>query len=164
MTGFDDLLDANARYASAFDGRALTGKAEAGILALTCMDSRIDPLAMLGLRLGDAKTLRTPGGHLTADALAGCILGVHLLGVDRILLVTHTRCAMASSDDTTLRERVALASGRDASGLIFGADTDRIGHLRGDIDSLRQHRLVGPFAQIGGFDYDVDSGRLAQVA
>lgn len=83
MTGFNDLLDANAHYAASFTGRPLTGKAQAGVLVLTCMDSRIDPLAILGLRVGDAKILRTPGAHVTPDALAGCVLGVHLLGVDR---------------------------------------------------------------------------------
>ncbi|GAA2183550.1 carbonic anhydrase [Brooklawnia cerclae] len=163
MTGFNDLLDANAHYAASFTGRPLTGKAQAGVLVLTCMDSRIDPLAILGLRVGDAKILRTPGAHVTPDALAGCVLGVHLLGVDRVLVVAHTRCAMASSDDATLRERVTRASGLDATGLGFGADVDRLGRLGADVRELTTHPFIGSFAQVGGFDYDVDTGRLTQV-
>ena len=72
---------------------------------VTCMDSRIEPLEMIGLEVGDAKIIRTPGGRLTQDALIGCILGVHLLGVNRILVVPHTRCAMASGDDADIVAR-----------------------------------------------------------
>ena len=81
------------------DDHHFDGMARAGVLMLTCMDSRIEPLGMIGLEIGDAKILRTPGAHLTPDALIGCILGVHALNVNRIMVVTHTRCAMASDTD-----------------------------------------------------------------
>ena len=96
MGEFDDLLTANRRYASTFDEGGFDGIAHAGVLVITCMDSRIEPLAMLGLKLGDAKILRTPGGRVTPDALVGCILGVHLLHVERIMVIPHTRCAVAA--------------------------------------------------------------------
>ena len=121
------------------------------------------PLEMLGLMLGEAKILRTPGGHVTEDALNGCILGVNLLRVDRILVVAHTRCAMADCDDAEMRRRVAEASGRDASGLSVGATPDQEGKLRADVKLLSEHPLIEGRARIGGFLYDVDTGLLGRV-
>lgn len=159
---FDDLLAANRRYATSaprnFDGIAL-----AGIGVVTCMDSRLQPLEMLGLFIGEAKILRTPGGHVTADALVGCVLAVNLLAVDRILVVSHSRCAMASDDDAEIRARVAEASGRDASDLMPDADPDQLGRLRTDVELLATHPLISGLATVGGFHYDVDTGLLAQV-
>ena len=65
MGDFDDLLAANAEYAANFDGRDFDGVAHAGVAIVTCMDSRIDPLRMLGLHHGDAKIFRNPGGRVT---------------------------------------------------------------------------------------------------
>jgi len=45
------------------------------------MDSRIEPLRMLGLSNGDAKILRNAGARVTDDALRTLLLGRHLLGV-----------------------------------------------------------------------------------
>ena len=80
--------------------------AHAGVAIVTCMDSRIDPLNMLGLHAGDAKIFRNPGGRVTDAALEALVLGVHLLNVNRILVVPHTRCAMASNTEQELHERV----------------------------------------------------------
>ena len=87
---FDDLLAANAAYAADFKGGDFDGIAHAGVAIVTCMDSRIDPLRMLGLHHGDAKIFRNPGGRVTPQALEALVLGVHLLNVDRILVVPHT--------------------------------------------------------------------------
>ncbi|WP_341728176.1 carbonic anhydrase [Brooklawnia sp.] len=159
---FNDLLAANAAYAEAFGDRRLEGQARAGLCILACMDSRVDPLPMVGLQIGDAKVLRTPGAHLTPDALAGCVLAVNLLGVSRIMVVAHARCAMADLE-SSLHDRVAASSGVKEIDMVFGADTDRLGRLAADVEALRNHELIGPFAEVGGFDYDVDNRRLTQL-
>ena len=130
---------------------------------VTCMDSRLQPLEMIGLMLGEAKILRTPGGHVTADALNGCVLGVNLLRVNRIMVIEHTRCAMASGNDDEIRQRVADASGLDAGELSVGANPDQVGQLRADVALLSEHPLIAGRAEVGGFVYDVDSGLLTQV-
>ena len=159
---FDDLLAANARYSTQAP-RGFDGYAHAGVAMVTCMDSRLQPLEMIGLFLGEAKILRTPGGHVTEDALNGCVLGVNLLRVSRILVVQHTRCAMASGTDEDVRRRVAEASGRSADQLTVGADPDQAGRLRRDVTTVREHPLIRGRAEVGGFIYDVDSGLLALV-
>ena len=79
---FDDLLAANAAYAETFDAGGFDGVAHAGVAIVTCMDSRIDPLADARLSHGDAKIFRNPGGRVTPQALEALVLGVHLLGVE----------------------------------------------------------------------------------
>ena len=76
MDDFDDLMQANREFADSFDLGGFDGKAHAGIALVTCMDSRIDPLRMLGLKHGDAKIFRNPGGRITPQALEALVLGV----------------------------------------------------------------------------------------
>jgi carbonic anhydrase len=161
---FDDLLADNRRFAENFDLHGFDGVAHAGVLMITCMDSRIVPLEMVGLTFGDAKIIRTPGGRVTTSALAGCIAGVHLLQVNRIMVIPHNRCAMAAADDDVIIEKIRSASGADASWVRFGASADQRRTLHRDVEKLRKHPLIGNRAVVGGFYYDVDTGLLERWA
>lgn len=161
--GFADLLSRNVGYQTQFSHAGFDGIAHAGVAMVTCMDSRIEPLEMIGLRIGDAKIIRTPGGRLTPDALVGCVLGVHLLGVTRILIVPHTQCAMASGEDGDIVARVRERTGADVSDLRIGASPDQQARLAEDVKTLRDHPHVGDRALVGGFLYDVDTGMLTQL-
>ena len=160
---FADLLAANRSYAETFDMQGFDGIAHAGIALVTCMDSRIDPLRIIGLQPGDAKIFRNPGGRVTPQALEALVLGVHLLNVNRILVIPHTRCAMASSTLEQLRERVGASAGQDASWQSFGVVADQEAALRDDIRVVRSHPLIPASVAIGGFLYDVDTGLLRQL-
>jgi carbonic anhydrase len=161
---FDDLLAANKTYAESHDLSGFDGVAHAGVAIVTCMDSRIDPLRMVGLKPGDAKIFRNPGGRVTPAALEALVLGVHLLNVKRILVVPHTRCAMASASQEELRARVSESAGVDASWQTFGVVTDQEAALLDDVNKVRAHPLIPESIEIGGFVYDVDTGLLAQKA
>ena len=89
--GFDDLLAANATYAEHFDEGDFDGIAHAGVAIVTCMDSRIDPLRMLGLQHGDAKIFRNPGGRVTPQALEALVLGVLLLTAVGLMIAVSPR-------------------------------------------------------------------------
>ena len=160
---FDDLLAANRAFADDFDLAGFDGIAHAGVALVTCMDSRIDPLRMLGLRAGDAKIFRNPGGRVTDQALEALVLGVHLLNVSRILVVPHTRCAMSSSTLEEVRARVGASAGQDASWQTFSMVTDQEAALRDDVHKVRAHPLIPDSVTVGGFVYDVDTGLLDQV-
>jgi carbonic anhydrase len=161
---FDDLLAANMEFAADFTLGGFDGIAHAGIAIVTCMDSRIDPLAMLGLKAGDAKIFRNPGGRVTPQALEALVLGVHLLNVERILVVPHTRCAMTSATEQELRERVGASAGTDASWQSFHVVEDQIAALQDDVQKVRSHPLIPESVLVGGFLYDVDTGLLDQKA
>jgi carbonic anhydrase len=160
---FDDLLTANRDFARDFSLGGFDGVAHAGVAIVTCMDSRIDPLRMLGLSHGDAKIFRNPGGRVTDAALEALVLGVHLLGVRRILVVPHTRCAMAASSEADLQARVGESAGQDASWHAFHVIADQAAQLRADVRRVSSHPLIPESVPVGGFLYDVDTGLLQPV-
>ncbi len=163
VTGdFDDLLAANKNFASTFALSGFDGVAHAGVAVVTCMDSRIVPLEMLGLEPGDAKIFRNPGGRVTQQALEALVLGVHLLGVERIMIVPHTRCAMATYTENELRERIGASSGQDASWQSFSVIGDQIAALHEDVRKVQSHPLIPEAVTVGGFVYDVDTGLIEQ--
>src|SRR4051812_5730957 len=125
------------------------------------MDSRIDPLRMLGLRAGDAKIFRNPGGRVTPQALEALVLGVHLLNVRRILVVPHTRCAMASSTLEELRRKVGESAGQDGSWQTFGVVEDQDAAGADDVRAGRARPPIPDWVEVGGFLYDVDTGLLS---
>lgn len=158
---FEDLLAANRRFADHFTLSGFDGVARAGVAIVTCMDSRILPLAMLGLEPGDAKIFRNPGGRVTDQALEALVLATHLLGVDRILVVPHTRCAVASHSEEELQEMVAESAGTDVAWQRFHVIEDQIATLTEDVHRVTSHPLVRDHVKVGGFLYDVDTGLLA---
>lgn len=160
---FDDLLDANRRYRTEFHGSGVEGRAAKGLAVLTCIDSRIDPLAMLGLRAGDAKIIRNAGARVTGDSLRSLVLAVNLLGVTRVCVVQHTDCAMIGSTDDELRARIGAARGVDATGWDFLASTDQLATLHGDIALIESCELLPPDLRVAGFIFDVHSGELMPV-
>ena len=162
MGDFDDLMDANREFAGHFDLGGFDGVAHAGVAIVTCMDSRIDPLNMLGLKPGDAKIFRNPGGRVTTQALEALVLGVHLLGVKRVLIIPHTRCAMTSNTEQELREKVGASAGQDASWQHFHVVEDQLASLEKDVQKVRSHPLIPDSVLVGGFVYDVDTGLLDQ--
>jgi len=161
---FDDLLRANQAFAETFSLSGFDGIAHAGVAMVTCMDSRIDPLRMIGLAPGDAKILRNPGGRVTDQSLVALVVGVNLLSVDRIMIVQHTRCAMASSSEQEMLRRLGEASGEDASWMTVGVIADQPATLREDVIRVRSHPLIGDSVVVGGFLYDVDTGLLERLA
>src|SRR5260221_9300262 len=147
---FDDLIEANRRYRTEFHDSGMAGAAAKGLAVLTCIDSRIDPLAMLGLRAGDAKIIRNAGARVTPDALRSLILAANLLGVTRVCVVAHTDCAMVGSTDEELRDRISAARGADASGFEFLATKDQLATLRADMERIRTCPLLPADLEIGG--------------
>ncbi len=153
-------MAANQAWAAENDVSGFDGVARAGVAIVTCMDSRIQPLQMVGLGLGDAKIFRNPGGRVTPQALEALVLGVHLLQVDRILVVPHTRCAVATHTEDELRRQVEESAGVDTSGQAIHVVRDQYEALADDVQKIRTHPLIPATVRVGGFLYDVDTGLL----
>src|SRR3954468_4407473 len=129
---FGDVLQANVAHAQRYEPVAREGKAAKRLALLTCMDSRISPLEMLGLSAGDAKILRNAGARVTDDVLRTLVLAVHLLGVERVLLVAHTDCRMTKVTDDDVHATISAASGLDTRSLDFHTIPDQQATLARD--------------------------------
>jgi carbonic anhydrase len=157
---FADVLRANEEYAQHFADQGLSGRASKGLALVTCMDSRIDPLAMLGMHPGEMKILRNAGARVTYDVLRTLVLAVHLLGVNRILVVPHTNCKMASGDDAMVHDALSEATGLDTRWMDIGTTPDQLGALREGLTRIRTMPYIPPSVTVAGAIYDVFSGRL----
>ncbi|MEU7746606.1 carbonic anhydrase [Nonomuraea sp. NPDC049158] len=162
MSQFDDLISANAKYAARFRNSELTGRAARGLGVVTCMDSRIDPLGLLGLEAGDAKILRNAGARVTDDVLRTLVLAVYLLGVERVLVMPHTDCGMSKVTDADVHE-LTQRHGVDTRSLEFHTVPDQNAALRHDLMRIRSSPFLPPGLPVGGAIYDVHTGELLPV-
>jgi carbonic anhydrase len=160
---FADVLAANHEYAAGFALAGLAAPAARGLAVITCIDSRIEPLQMLGIGPGDAKIIRNAGARVTDDALRSLVLAANLLDVHRVALVAHTDCAMAKNSEAELAARIGELRGHDASGWHFHAIADQAATLRDDVARIRACPLLPDDLVVGAFVYDVDSGELEPV-
>ena len=159
---FADVLGANEAYSARHQYGDLEAVAARGLAVLTCMDSRIDPLRMLGLSPGDAKILRNAGARVTDDVLRTLALADYLLGVDRVMVVAHTGCRMAAATRPT--------PPGDQGCRRTGHPQHRLPHHRRPGGGAAPGRAAGevwPYLDnlaVGGFVFDLDTGRLRQSA
>lgn len=160
---FADVLEANAAYASRFSNQRLTGQAARGLAVVTCIDSRIAPLEICGMAPGDAKILRNAGARVTSDVLRTLVLGVHLLGVTRVLVMPHTDCKMASADEAAMHQAIFESSGVDSRSLDIRTVSDQLAALRSDVTRIRSSPYLPDDLSVGGAIYNVRIGTLTTI-
>jgi carbonic anhydrase len=160
---FADVMAANAAYADSFEDLKLPGRAARGLAVITCMDSRLDPLAILGMSPGDVKILRNAGARVTDDVLRTLVLACYLLEVDRVLVMPHTRCRMVGSAEDDIHKQIHDAFGVDTFSIEFRTVQDQVAELRRDVRRIRSFPMLPPVLTVGGAIYDVDTGRLSAV-
>jgi carbonic anhydrase len=157
---FLDILNANSQFVAEFQDEHLTGTARKGLAIVTCMDSRINPLAVVGMKAGDAKILRNAGARVTDDMLRTLVLATYLLSVDRVLVMPHTDCRMASGDEESIHRSIETKHGVDTRGVQFKMVTDQRAALAADVASIRGFEILPKTLKVAGAIYDVKSGRL----
>jgi carbonic anhydrase len=162
---FADVIAANEQFAASLEPRRLEATAARGLALLTCMDSRIDPLRMLGLAAGDAKILRNAGARVTDDVLRTLVLAHYLLGVHRVMVVAHTSCRMASGSEADVHAAIREAGGPDTRSISFLTTDDQRAALREDVQRVRSWPYLSSLGStaVGGFLYDLDTGLLQRV-
>ena len=156
-----DATAAAEEAAAPATGELAAGPARA-LAVVTCMDARVLPHRLLGLRAGDAEVLRNAGGRVTPDVLRSLALASRLEGVDEVLVVHHTDCRSAESDTSlgaALREHGLEGSLPELHGA-----PDRVAALRADLEALRSSPLLPDDLRIAGYLHDLDSGAVTPLA
>lgn len=160
---FSDVMEANAEFAASFTDSGLGGIARRGLAIVTCMDSRISPLQITGMDTGDVKILRNAGARVTEDVLRTLVLATALLGVDRVLVMPHTNCRMASGEEAAIHEAIRAESGIDTRSMEFRTVSDQRSALVTDVQRIRSFPLLPAGLVVAGAIYDVVTGRLEPV-
>jgi carbonic anhydrase len=133
------------------------------LAVLACMDARLDPAALLGLEDGDAHVIRNAGGVVTDDAIRSLAISQTLLGTEEIVLIHHTDCGLLTVTDEEFAERLELETG-SRPGWRAHAFTDLDQSVRDSIARLRESPFVQRDSSVRGFVYEVETGRLREVA
>ena len=155
MSLIDELRAANEEYV----GRHVPiaeARPVRHLAVLTCMDARIDVFAVLGLRTGDAHVIRNAGGRVTDDMLRSLAVSTHVLGVDTLVVMQHTKCGMAGVSDDEL-QRLTTAD------LEFLTIDDHTASLQHDVDQLSATPYLDRLRTIAGVLYDLESGRVDEI-
>ena len=160
---FADALASNDDYIKSFKYSELTGVAQRGLAIVTCMDSRINPLSVVGMKSGDAKILRNAGARVTEDVLRTLVLATYLLGVNRILIMPHTNCRMAMGEEADIHALIQKEHGVDTRSLEFRTVTDQKAALITDVNRVRSYPLLNDGVVVGGAIYDVTNGKITPV-
>jgi carbonic anhydrase len=160
---FWDVLSANEQFVSGFEHSELTGTARRGLAIVTCMDSRISPLAATGMQAGDAKILRNAGARVTDDVLRTLVLASYLLGVTRVLVMPHTDCRMVCANDSVIHETIQSQHGVDTRSLEFRTVSDQREALMVDVSRLRSYPLLKRGVTVAGAIYNVSTGKLEPI-
>ncbi len=160
---FNDLFAANNDFQAGFKSQDLTGFALKGLAIVTCMDSRIEPLKVVGLKAGDAKILRNAGARVTEDVLRTLVLATHLLGVKRVLVMPHTDCRMASGDEDSIHASIMESSGIDTRSIEIRTVKDQIAALKTDVLRIQTFPLLSEDLEVIGAVYDVKTGKLEKI-
>jgi len=163
IEAFGDVLAANDEHASGYAGSDLTGRAARGLAVVTCIDSRIDPLRVVGMLPGDVKILRNAGARVTDDVQRTLLLASYLLGVQRILIMPHTDCRMVGSSEADIHVTIREATGADTRSVEFRTSNDVDESLALDVVRVRANPLLPPGTKVGGAVYDVHTGRLRPI-
>jgi carbonic anhydrase len=160
---FNDVMLANSRFVAGFQHSELTGTAVKGLAIVTCMDSRISPLAVVGMQAGDAKILRNAGARVTDDVLRTLVLASYLLGVNRVLVMPHTDCRMAIADEASIHATIQEQFGVDTSSLEFRTVSNQREALAEDVARIRTYPLLQKGVSVAGAIYNVSSGQLEPI-
>ena len=134
-------------------------KPRRGVVIVTCKDARIDPLALLGLELGDAHVIRNGGGIVTDDVLRSLAISHHLLGTREARVVGHTACGMTTFTNEELRARIGPA----AASVDFLPFTDVDERVRESVRAIGESPLLPDSFAASGFVYELETGRLRPV-
>ena len=162
MTGTDRLLENARAYASGFDKADLAMPPSTSVAVLACMDARVVPSRILGLKEGEAHILRNAGGVVDDDAIRSLAISQNLLGTQEIILIHHTDCGMLTFTDDELADRLEQETGQ-RPGWRAHAFADVEQDVRDSIARLHESPFIPKKESIRGFIYDVKTAELREV-
>jgi carbonic anhydrase len=158
----DELLANNRAFADGLPTRHLDVNPSRQLAIVTCMDSRLDVFAALGLSDGEAHVLRNAGGVITDDVIRSLAISQRRLGTREVMLIHHTDCGMQKVTDDGFRAELQGETGvAPAFAIESFVDVDE--DVRQSIRRVRRSDFIPHRDRVRGFVYDVDTHRLREV-
>ncbi len=162
MDVIEELLANNRAFAARGDRRHLDVHPSLRLAIVTCMDSRLDVFAALGLEDGQAHILRNAGGVITDDVIRSLAISQRRLGTEEVTLIHHTDCGLELITDDGFRAELQEATGM-APPFAIESFSDIDADVRQSIARVRHSPFLLHRDRVRGFVYDVDTGALREV-
>jgi len=170
VTRLNPLLERNDQFARSYTPAPL-GPPAAQTVIVTCLDHRVDPAIVLGLRLGDAPVIRNAGGRVTQAVIDDisylAFLAEQLFGdqiaadsLFEVAIVHHTQCGTSLLADPGFRHQAAEATGRSEADLEASMVADPHTTVKADVERLLSSPSLSPKVSVSGHVYDIDTGRV----
>jgi carbonic anhydrase len=161
MPNADKMLEVASARAEQLAVPGLHPRPRRRVAVLACMDTRVDPYAMLGLEAGDAHIIRNAGGLVTDDALRSLSISQRLLGTEEVVVVMHDGCGLNGASEDQFAE--ALAADGVLPNWRLGAFDDVETTLRHSLARLRSSPELPAREHIRGFVFNPETGKLREV-
>jgi carbonic anhydrase len=158
----DELLANNREFARALPQRHLDVQPSRRLAIVTCMDSRLDVFAALGLSDGEAHVLRNAGGVITDDVIRSLAVSQRRLGTRAVMLIHHTDCGMSKLTDDGFRSELEQATGV-APAFAIESFTDVDANVRQSVLRVRRSTFLPHRDAVRGFVYDVYAHSLREI-
>jgi carbonic anhydrase len=162
MDDIEELLVNNGSFAASVPAMHLDVRPTRRLAIVTCMDSRLDVFAALGLGAGEAHVLRNAGGVITDDMIRSLTISQRRLGTRGVMLIQHTNCGMQSITDDGFRAELQDATGV-APAFAIESFSDIEANVRQSILRVRHSPFLTHTDAVRGFVYDVDTHRLQEI-
>jgi carbonic anhydrase len=163
MTDINSIISQNKKYVENFTYGDLSPHPSEKIAVVTCMDARIPVNEVLGLRIGQAHIIRNAGGIVTEDALRSLIVSHEMLGTEKIIIINHTECGMATFKDQDLQKRISEKYNSNASDIKFHSFNDLEENVKDQIKKIRTSPFLSNIISVHGFIYDIKTGKIKEV-
>jgi carbonic anhydrase len=158
----DELVANNRAFAASLPIRHLDVRPARALAIVTCMDSRVDVFAALGLLDGEAHILRNAGGVITDDAIRSLAVSQRRLGTRRVMVIHHTDCGMQSLTDDGFRAELQAATGV-APAFAIESFKDLDADVRQSVRRVRRSAFLLHRDEVRGFVYDVDTHLIREI-
>jgi len=162
MDTIDSLLENNKEFADGAGEQHLDVEPQRHLAIVTCMDSRLDVFAALGLGHGEAHVLRNAGGIITDDVIRSLALSKRRLGTREEMLIQHEDCGMQKITEDGFRMELQETTGI-APSFAIESFTDVEEDVRQSIRRVRASPFLPHRDVVRGFVYEVDTHRLREV-
>ncbi len=135
------------------------GSQEPRTAIVTCMDARLDAAGFLDDWPSAVHVIRSAGGRVTADPLRSLAASC-ATGVERVLIIHHTDCAMAADRADEIRKQLPPGAKSELDHLTID---DPQQALVQDVQAVRDCKLLPADTEVRAFIYDLDLQAAGEV-
>ncbi len=168
MTTLDTLIERNQDFAAHHFLKDLSMMPTLRTMIIGCVDPRVDPAHLLGLKLGEAVVVRNVGGRVTPATLQtmGMLGGIAQRGGGpptgfHLVVLQHTQCGIAHLEGQP--DMLASYFGIGKEGLLAKAVTDPHAAVAVDVATLKAIPALPDNWLVSGLIYDVTTGLVEVV-